>query len=148
MITNLIKSSIEDGYSAPFISLLRNYGLWARYFGCVGYKTHGSSSESYIIDDESALIIDGAFGHLKQTRPNIFLLVRMYYINGWDEYDILSVIKEKPGRKPKVKKRRNFFAVKSNEQGCLNYLNAQSVRELIIRGEKLIFDYLQERANG
>ena len=94
------------------------------------------------------MIIDGAFGHLKQTRPNIFLLVRMYYINGWDEYDILSVIKEKPYRKPRLVKRRNFFAVKANERGCLNYLNAQAVRELIIRGEKLIFEYLQERANG
>ena len=67
---------------------------------------------------------------------------------GWDEYDILSVIKEKPYRKPRLVKRRNFFAVKANDLGCLNYLNAQAVRELIIRGEKLIFDYLQERANG
>ena len=95
MLTKYIIEAIQDGYSSDYLSLLHNYGLWARYFGAVGYHCPATAHEDYIIDDESALIVEACMCWLKQTRPQVHKLLSMYYIRGLDEYDILSVLKER-----------------------------------------------------
>lgn len=148
MITNLIKSSIEDGYSAPFISLLRNYGLWARYFGCVGYKTHGSSPESYIIDDDSALQVDKAVQRvLRERRPKLYVLFSMYYIRGFNEYEITSRLKRKKFIRSRVR-RKDFFEYNYATDGALKYLTSSVVRDLIIYSERLIFEEMRQQIKG
>lgn len=140
MLTRLIQESIEDGYSEKYISLLTNYGLWARYFGAVGYLHPGLSSEPYIIDDDSALIVDRAMQKLKDSRPTVYNMMSMYYVRGLDEYDILSILKEKPYKLKKTRTEGVYIACPYDS--AIRYLTGRAVRELIVLGERLVLGFL------
>lgn len=140
MLTKYIIEAIQDGYSSDYLSLLHNYGLWARYFGAVGYHCPATAHEDYIIDDESALIVEACMCWLKQTRPQVYKLFSMYYIRGLDEYDILSVLKERVTVK-RVRHKDRYDATLYDD--AVRYLTGSAVRDIIILGEKLVLDYLQ-----
>lgn len=141
MLTEYIIEAIQDGYSSDYLSLLHNYGLWARYFGAVGYHCPATAHEDYIIDDESALIVEACMCWLKQTRPQVHKLLSMYYIRGLDEYDILSVLKERVTVK-RVRHKDRYDATPYDD--AVRYLTGSAVRDIIILGEKLVLDYLQK----
>ncbi len=141
MLTKYIIEAIQDGYSSDFLSLLHNYGLWARYFGAVGYHCLATAHEDYIIDDESALVVEACMCWLKQTRPQVHKLLSMYYIRGLDEYDILSVLKERVTVK-RVRHKDRYDATPYDD--AVRYLTVSAVRDIIILGEKLVLDYLQK----
>lgn len=141
MLTKYIIEAIQDGYSSDYLSLLHNYGLWARYFGAVGYHCPATAHEDYIIDDESALIVEACMCWLKQTRPQVHKLLSMYYIRGLDEYDILSVLKERVTVK-RVRHKDRYDATPYDD--AVRYLTGSAVRNIIILGEKLVLDYLQK----
>lgn len=141
MLTKYIIEAIQDGYSSDYLSLLHNYGLWARYFGAVGYHCPATAHEDYIIDDESALIVEACMCWLKQTRPQVYKLFSMYYIRGLDEYDILSVLKERVTVK-RVRLKDRYDATPYDD--AVRYLTGSAVRDIIILGEKLVLDYLQK----
>lgn len=141
MLTKYIIEAIQDGYSSDFLSLLHNYGLWARYFGAVGYHCPATAHEDYIIDDESALVVEACMCWLKQTRPQVHKLLSMYYIRGLDEYDILSVLKERVTVK-RVRHKDRYDATPYDD--AVRYLTGSAVRDIIILGEKLVLDYLQK----
>ncbi len=141
MLTKYIIEAIQDGYSSDYLSLLHNYGLWARYFGAVGYHCPATAHEDYIIDDESALIVEACMCWLKQTRPQVHKLLSMYYIRGLDEYDILSVLKERVTVK-RVRHKDRYDATPYDD--AVRYLTGSAVRDIIILGEKLVLDYLQK----
>ena len=141
MLTKYIIEAIQDGYSSDFLSLLHNYGLWARYFGAVGYHCPATAHEDYIIDDESALIVEACMCLLKQTRPQVHKLLSMNYIRGLDEYDILSVLKERVTVK-RVRHKDRYDATPYDD--AVRYLTGSAVRDIIILGEKLVLDYLQK----
>ncbi len=141
MLTKYIIEAIQDGYSSDYLSLLHNYGLWARYFGAVGYHCPATAHEDYIIDDESALVVEACMCWLKQTRPQVHKLLSMYYIRGLDEYDILSVLKERVTVK-RVRHKDRYDATPYDD--AVRYLTGSAVRDIIILGEKLVLDYLQK----
>ena len=141
MLTKYIIEAIQDGYSSDYLSLLHNYGLWARYFGAVGYHCPATAHEDYITDDESALIVEACMCWLKQTRPQVHKLLSMYYIRGLDEYDILSVLKERVTVK-RVRHKDRYDATPYDD--AVRYLTGSAVRDIIILGEKLVLDYLQK----
>lgn len=141
MLTKYIIEAIQDGYSSDYLSLLHNYGLWARYFGAVGYHCPATAHEDYIIDDESALIVEACMCWLKQTRPQVYKLFSMYYVRGLDEYDILSVLKERVTVK-RVRHKDRYDATPYDD--AVRYLTGSAVRDIIILGEKLVLDYLQK----
>lgn len=141
MLTKYIIEAIQDGYSSDYLSLLHNYGLWARYFGAVGYHCPATAHEDYIIDDESALVVEACMCWLKQTRPQVYKLFSMYYIRGLDEYDILSVLKERVTVK-RVRHKDRYDATPYDD--AVRYLTGSAVRDIIILGEKLVLDYLQK----
>lgn len=143
MLTKYIIEAIQDGYSSDYLSLLHNYGLWARYFGAVGYHCPATAHEDYIIDDESALVIEACMCWLKQTRPQVYKLFSMYYVRGLDEYDILSVLKERVAVK-RVRHKDRYDATPYDD--AVRYLTGSAVRDIIVLGEKLVLDYLQKEA--
>lgn len=139
-MTRFILEAIQNGYSSEYLNLLHNYGLWARYFGAVGYLHPGLAHEDYIIDDDSALEVEKAMCWLKQSRPNVHRLFAMYYVRGLDEYDILSVLKERVTVK-RVRHKDRYDATPYDD--AVRYLTGSAVRDIIVLGEKLVLDYLQ-----
>lgn len=142
-MTRFILEAIQNGYSSEYLNLLHNYGLWARYFGAVGYLHPGLAHEDYIIDDDSALEVEKALCWLKQSRPNVHRLFAMYYVRGLDEYDILSVLKERVAVK-RVRHKDRYDATPYDD--AVRYLTGSAVRDIIVLGEKLVLDYLQKEA--
>lgn len=147
MLTKYIIEAIQDGYSSDYLSLLHNYGLWARYFGAVGYHCPATAHEDYIIDDESALVVESCMCWLKQTRPQVHKLLFMYYIRGLDEYDILSVLKEHDHsiRTPRARFKDRYDATPYDN--AIRYLTGKAVRDVIILGEKLVLEHLVQEYN-
>lgn len=93
MLTRLLKDYIAEGYSTTFIELLEDWGRWARYFGCQGYYGVHASDPIRFLDDDSAMILDAAFGKLKQSRPMYWKLMRMRYVQKLDSDDIEAVLR-------------------------------------------------------
>ena len=89
MLTKLLKIYLEDG--ADFAALIDDYGKWARYSGVGGYSTGHHRDGPSFIDDESAMIIDRAFGEIKKTHRRVFKVLEMYYIRRMDVMDIAYV---------------------------------------------------------
>lgn len=140
----MINSALKSGlHSYDYANLLHNYGLWARYFGAVGYLHPGLSTETYIIDDESALIVDRAMQSLKDTRPNVYRLITLFYIRGLDEYDILSVIKGPKKQKKHREFKLNYFEFNPSVDCAIHYATAETIRDLLNLGESYIFRYLE-----
>lgn len=90
-MTRLINECLDDpeGYH----SLLMNYGIWARYFGCKGYHSEPVSREEAIIDDDSALIVDKAMSNLKKQDHDMCSMISLFYIHGLSVTAIMSNVK-------------------------------------------------------
>ncbi len=126
-LTRTIKDAIKEGYSGDFISLLEEFGKWSRYFGCQGYFSEGHVGNSYNLDDTSGAIIDRAFCKLKENNPGIYLIMRMYYINGMKEMQIVRELR-----------RRNLI-----DDLAARYANTLMVRERLKTGEEFVLRELQ-----
>lgn len=134
-MTRELQQAIKDGYSAEFCRLLMNYGIWSRYFGCTGYKSHHEGVMA-VIDDDTALQIDKAVLALKRARPNLYMLFRMSRINSLSEYAIMNELKHNNTHK---------FVMNAETERSVRYLNAQAVRELIVHAEKMLLNILEEQ---
>lgn len=151
MLTKYIIEAIQDGYSSEYLSLLSNYGLWARYFGCSGYPGHTSSNQTYTISDESAMIIDKAFCELKQKLPNLYKLLNMFYIQNKSPDEIFLILKKQNKKKIKPRKPRhcsNYFEFNPAVDTALKYVTTQVICDLIKRGEQLILSQLRSMNEG
>ena len=151
MLTKYIIEAIHDGYSYDYLSLLHNYGLWARYFGCSGYPGHTSSNQTYTISDESAMIIDKAFCELKQKLPNLYKLLNMFYIQNKSPDEIFLILKKQNKKKIKPRKPRhcsNYFEFNPAVDTALKYVTTQVICDLIKRGEQLILSQLRSMNEG
>lgn len=151
MLTKYIIEAIQDGYSSEYLSLLHNYGLWARYFGCSGYPGHTSSNQTYTISDESAMIIDKAFCELKQKLPNLYKLLNMFYIQNKSPDEIFLILKKQNKKKIKPRKPRhcsNYFEFNPAVDTALKYVTTQVICDLIKRGEQLILSQLRSMNEG
>lgn len=126
-LTRYVHDAIAEGYSEAFINALENWGKWSRYFGCMGYGAHGNDPEdSYIIDDDSALIIDKAFCELKEHNPAIYLVLKFFYIGGLGEKQIMHKLQH----------------MRLVEDRSLKYANTFTIREIIHNGERKILSLL------
>lgn len=134
-MTRELQQAIKDGYSAEFCRLLMNYGIWSRYFGCTGYKSHHEGVMA-VIDDDTALQIDKAVLLMKRERPNLYMLFRMSRINSLSEYAIMHEIKHNT---------HHAFILTPETERAVRYLNAQAVRELIVHAEKMLLNILEEQ---
>lgn len=151
MLTKYIIEAIQNGYSSEYLSLLHNYGLWARYFGCSGYPGHTSSNQTYTISDESAMIIDKAFCELKQKLPNLYKLLNMFYIQNKSPDEIFLILKKQNKKKIKPRKPRhcsNYFEFNPAVDTALKYVTTQVICDLIKRGEQLILSQLRSMNEG
>lgn len=129
MLTRYIRDAIAEGHASnAFVMALINWGRWSRYFGCMGYGgKHSSDPDSgYVIDDESALLIDKAFCDLKERRPSLYLVLKFFYIGGLSEKQI-------------VYKLQRLHLV---EDRSLKYANMFTIREIINNGEQAIYNTL------
>lgn len=86
MLTPLIKIYLGD--DANFVSLVEDYGRWARYSGIGGYSTGHHRDGPKFIDDDSALVIDRAFGVIRKSHKRVYQVLEMYYIKRMDMLDI------------------------------------------------------------
>ncbi len=148
MLTKYIIEAIQDGYSSEYLSLLSNYGLWARYFGCSGYPGHTSSNQTYTISDESAMIIDKAFCELKQKLPNLYKLLNMFYIQNKSPDEIFLILKKQNKKKIKPRHCSNYFEFNPAVDTALKYVTTQVICDLIKRGEQLILSQLRSMNEG
>lgn len=149
MLTNEIICAIRNDNSREYIRLLFNYGLWSRYFGCAGYPGHSSSQQVCTISDDSALIIDKAFGDLKSKQPNLYKLLNLYYIQCKSPDEIFLILKQQRREvKLKRKHRRNYFEFNPATDTALRYVTTQAICDLIRRGEQLVLNQLRMMNEG
>lgn len=129
-LTRTIRDAVKNGYSSDFIALLWEFGKWSRYFGCQGYGG-GARGESYVIDDESAAILDRVLCRLKREHPGLYLLFTRYYIGGMTEMQIVREIRR----------------LRLIDDQCLRYANTVMIRERIQAGELWILEALRKDEN-
>ena len=134
-MTRELQQALKDGYSAEFCRLLMNYGIWSRYFGCTGYKSHHEGVQA-MIDDDTALQIDKAVLLMKRERPNLYMLFRISRINSLSEYAIMHELRHNT---------HHYFVLKPETERSVRYLNAQTVRELIVHAERMLLNILEEQ---
>lgn len=102
-----------------FRFLLRQYGIWSHFFGCMGYGKSGSYSETPAISDETAMILDGIVVRLKLMKPRVFQVFRQKYIEN----------------------RTNFRIDKRQ-------LTDRQINELLTYAEQWIYDRLREEVDA
>ncbi|MGN0903055.1 MAG: hypothetical protein ACI4M9_07205 [Succinivibrio sp.] len=144
MLTKEIQEAIAEDNSTEYFRLLRNYGLWSRYFGCSGYPS-SSSHQTYSISDESAMIVDKAFGELKKKQPNLFRLMNLHYVQCKSPDEIFLILKKqnKEQKLLKPRHRSNYFEFNPALDTALKYINTQAICDLLRRGEQIILDSLR-----
>ena len=132
-MTKLIDECIDDEQGIK--SLLYNYGLWCRYFGCKGYYSKSSHEES-IIDDDSALVIDRAMNKLKQKNINMYSMLCLFYINGMD----ISSIKSN------IKTHKNWSKTHFNEDfvACMKYCTYEIYKSFLERSESVLAELIKQ----
>ena len=148
-MTRFVEEALAgEADSDVFARLLYNYGLWSRGGGCRGWFHGLISHESCVIDDDSALQVDKAVQRvLRERRPKLYVLFSMYYIRGFNEYEITSRLKRKKFIRSRVR-RRDFFEYNYAIDGALKYLTSSVVRDLIIYSERLIFEEMRQQIKG
>lgn len=96
IMTSFIKEHLKDDL---FIELLQEYGSWCRYSGCISYNSY-KDSYTYIIDDDSALVIDKCFQLLKKVSNVLFDIMMLTYQSKLDPLDIhVLLLKNKKYKK-------------------------------------------------
>ena len=151
ILTRLIEEHMKDGYGSNFVLLLEDWGRWARFFGCQGYKGGQAVAAPAFIDDESAALIDLAMGEIKRNKPQIWKLMQMRYIQGMDAYAISKVLGHGLGRRKVragVKKRAGSYLVIANEQGLADVVDEFVIVQLIGVGARLVYTWLSELQEG
>lgn len=134
-----------DGWG-HLADLLQDFGRWARTQACKGFPGGHGTAEPYLLDDQSALVIDAAWGELRRAFPQIERLLRMYYIQGRDLGDIYSVLRRRGGRKRRAGavRRKDFYAVDLVTLGAQLCVNEQHISRLIDSGTMRIYRTLKE----
>ena len=137
---------MQDGITGAFYDLLTAYGIWACYLGCSGYAT-GKSRKTAWIDDDSAMIIDACFMRLKNSYPQIWQIMRMYYIQDMDTLDILSVLrraKRSKRRQNRVIRGQNYYGFDPAYAETLLSVGPKEIMAIKKRGDEMIYNYLLE----
>lgn len=124
--TRQIKEAIKGGYTSDFVCLLEEFGKWSRYFGCMGWG-HSTAGQSYVIDDDTGAVLDVAFAFLKCEHKELYRIMRMRYIEGMSEIQIMREERERNGIKHKKFK----------------YMTSDMIAERIKAGNVFILEFLQ-----
>ena len=147
----LLEDAIAAGpESGEFYLLLKNYGMWSKYFGCSGYGAHSSEPlPTPIIDDDTAMFVEKAAIKLKKTRPNVWRLFRLHYVNDLSPDKIASIIKAetKNNREPRRKRRKNYFEYNAAIDSAIRHITASTVRDLLKIAERFIYAELMAGYN-
>ena len=147
----LLEDAIAAGpESGEFYLLLKNYGMWSRYFGCSGYGAHSSEPlPTPIIDDDTAMFVEKAAIKLKKTRPNVWRVFRLHYAEDLTPEKISSRIRAetKNNREPRHKRRKNYFEYNAAIDSALRHITASCVRDLLKIAERFIYTELMAGYN-
>lgn len=147
----LLEDAIAAGpESGEFYLLLKNYGLWSRYFGCSGYGAHSTETlPTPIIDDDTAMFVEKAAIKLKKTRPNVWRVFRLHYADDLSPDKIASIIKAetKNNREPRYRRRKNYFEYNAAIDSALRHITANTVRDLLKIAERFIYTELMAGYN-
>ena len=133
MSRSALLDCLKEGYSASFISLLENFGLWCRA-GANVKSLARVNSKSFFIIDEDALEIDAALAQAQSEGLGTFQLFRMYYIKAMS----MKAIKE--ALKIQAQKESN-----KELQRFLRYVTYSMLRNVITDNEKILFKVLMKR---
>lgn len=147
----LLEDAIAAGpASGEFYLLLKNYGMWSRYFGCTGYGAHSTeAAPTPIIDDDTAMTVERAAIKLKKTRPNVWRVFRLHYVEDLSPEKISDRIKSetRTNREPRYKRRKNYFEARPAIDSALRHINASCVRDLLKIAESFIYTEIMENYN-
>lgn len=139
----LLEDAIAAGpKSGEFYLLLKNYGLWSRYFGCSGYGAHSTETlPTPIIDDDTAMTVERGVIKLKRTRPNVWRIFRLHYVDDLTPETIASRIKAetRTNREPRYKRRKNYFEYNAAIDSAVRHITASTVRDLLKIAEGFIY---------
>ena len=142
----LLEDAIAAGpESGEFYLLLKNYGMWSKYFGCSGYGAHSSEPlPTPIIDDDTAMFVEKAAIKLKKTRPNVWRVFRLHYAEDLTPEKISSRIRAetKNNREPRHKRRKNYFEYNAAIDSAIRHITASTVRDLLKIAERFIYTEL------
>lgn len=142
----ILENALSHGAaSGEFYLLMQNYGIWSRYFGCSGYKVHSSEIlPTAIIDDDTAMLVESAVVKLKKSRPNVWKVFRMYYIEGLTPEIITDRLRSETKGKPEspYKRRKNYYEARPAIDMALRHVTASCVRDLLKLAESFIYDVL------
>ena len=139
----LLEDAIAAGpKSGEFYLLLKNYGLWSRYFGCSGYGAHSTETlPTPIIGDDTAMTVERGVIKLKRTRPNVWRIFRLHYVDDLTPETIASRIKAetRTNREPRYKRRKNYFEYNAAIDSAVRHITASTVRDLLKIAEGFIY---------
>ena len=142
----LLEDALAAGpESSEFYLLLKNYGIWSRYFGCIGYKSQPSESGPVpVIDDDTAMMVEQGVIRLRKSRPNVYKIFRLHYVYDCTPEVIVGKIRRESSgnREPRHVRRHNYFEYSPVLDGALRHINASCVRDLLKISETFIFDQL------
>jgi hypothetical protein len=124
--TRTIKDAIKNGYTSDFVHLLEEFGKWSSFFGCQGWGK-GAAPESYVLDDDTGAVLDIAFAYLQHDHKELYRLMRMRYIQGMSEIQIMREERERLSAKNKR----------------FRYMTADMIAERIKVGNIYILELLQ-----
>lgn len=147
----LLKDALSHGpESGEFYLLLKNYGMWSKYFGCTGYGAHSSEPlPTPIIDDDTAMLVERGVIKLKKTRPNVWRLFRLHYVDDLSPDKIASRIKAetKTNREPRYRRRKNYFEYNAAIDSAIRHITASMVRDLLKIAEHFIYEQIAASYN-
>lgn len=147
----LLEDALSHGpESGEFYLLLKNYGMWSKYFGCSGYGAHSSEPlPTPIIDDDTAMLVERGVIKLKKTRPNVWRLFRLHYVDDLSPDKIASRIKAetKTNREPRYRRRKNYFEYRPGIDSALRHITANTVRDLLKIAEHFIYEQIAASYN-
>lgn len=138
-----IKAGLREGFTAPFFNLLENWGRWSRGKLCQGYHT-GQSPQPYTLTDDAGLWIDRAVSLLKKSRPNVWRVFSLHYVNGLDTLDIDTTLRRHRRRLGGVERDEHSYGVNVALLGARSSVAEREIRGFIKLGERIVFDNLLE----
>ncbi len=128
-MTDEICCALADGPDGEeFMRLLDNFGLWCRFSGYIGYHSAGSSSQSYVLADETGLELDRHMVIIREQHQLGFWLFRQYYICEKDTHEIALLMQRYGRRKRDV---------------ALEHTTIKTVDKLLSSLRSIIYDLIE-----
>lgn len=74
--------------------LLKEYGSWSKFFGCMGYYSI-YDRKPYHIDDDTAMSIDKKLVSIKQNQHDLYLIFKAHFVHDIPYWRIRKYMQEK-----------------------------------------------------